>query len=105
MRYIFVIFLTFNCLASTRIEVRRKSDGKLVAGDAGPNVTIQSLQKKTKFNIDPILHEITIVDEDKEKADRELLFDSLDENHPKYKQYLKEIVKEWLKKKRMELGD
>ena len=102
--YLCLIFTVYS--AEIEVVVTRKSDGKIVAGDRGEGVSLQSVKRKMKVSdYDPSVFTIEIINHSDIKAAKDARFNSFDENHPKYKQYLKEIVKEWLKKKRMEPGD
>lgn len=46
MKYLLLVLISFNLFASTQIEVFRLSDNKLVAGDKGKNISIESVKVK-----------------------------------------------------------
>ena len=74
MKYLILFFLTFSVFAETEIIIKRKSDGKLIAGDRGPNVTLFSVQQKMQrrgHNMDMSLYDVQTIDRSSQKKDFE----------------------------------
>ena len=60
LSFLSFIIISLNAMSQTQIEVFK--DGKLVAGDSGENVTVESLNAKMPFDITDFKYDIVITD-------------------------------------------
>lgn len=99
MKYIFLLLFVFNASA---LEVEVRKDGKLVAADSGPGVTLTSLRNKMLAKgMDITLPEYTITYPDKagEKAARQSRRDAFTLDDAKKDAILLQMMKEFMNRK------